>query len=106
MSKFFPSPNDLAMNNFENNSIAIPSIHDFDVFKCFLPLLSHVQLLWELVLTCEPIIVMAPTPDLCCEMVQSLVSIIWPLKYSSDYRPFFTIHDAEFKEYTQKLDQP
>ena len=33
-------------------------------------------------------------------------SIIWPLRYSSDYRPFFTIHDSEFKEYTTKTQAP
>ncbi len=26
--------------------------------------------------------------------------IIWPLRYASDYRPFFTIHNSEFQEIT------
>jgi hypothetical protein len=30
----------------------------------------------------------------------SLVHIIWPLRYASDYRPFFTIHNSEFHEIT------
>jgi hypothetical protein len=29
-----------------------------------------------------------------------LVHIIWPLRYASDYRPFFTIHNSEFQEIT------
>jgi hypothetical protein len=28
------------------------------------------------------------------------VHIIWPLRYASDYRPFFTIHNSEFQEIT------
>jgi len=28
------------------------------------------------------------------------VHIIWPLRYASDYRPFFTIHNSEFHEIT------
>ena len=39
-------------------------------------------------ITCEPIIVMAPTPDVTCEVVQALVSTIYPLKYVPDFRPF------------------
>ena len=87
-------------------NVLIPSIYSLNVYKSFLPVISHIQLLWELVITCEPLIVMAPTPDACSEVVQSLVSVISPLKYSRDYRPFFTIHDSEFKEYTSKKQSP
>ena len=27
-------------------------------------------------------------------------SIIYPFKWGSDYRPYFTIHDSEFREFT------
>lgn len=84
----------------------IPSVLSMNVYSSLLPVISHVQLIWELVITCEPIIVMASTPDVCSDVVQSLVSIISPLKYSSDFRPFFTIHDSEFKEYTTKTQAP
>ena len=77
-----------------------------NVYSSLLPIISHVQIIWELVITCEPIIVMASTPDVCSDVVQSLVLIISPLKYSSDFRPFFTIHDSEFKEYTTKTQAP
>lgn len=33
-------------------------------------------------------------------------SLITPLHYCSDYRPFFTIHDTEFKEYTTRTQAP
>ena len=33
-------------------------------------------------------------------------SMIWPLKYAKDYRPYFTIHDSEFTEYTTKTQAP
>jgi len=32
--------------------------------------------------------------------------MIAPLRYCGDYRPYFTIHDAEFKEYTNKAQAP
>lgn len=33
-------------------------------------------------------------------MIGLFDSLIHPLQYCLDYRPFFTIHDPEFKEYT------
>lgn len=32
--------------------------------------------------------------------------MIVPFKYCSDYRPYFTIHDSEFKEYTSDVAVP
>lgn len=32
--------------------------------------------------------------------------MIAPLKYCTDYRPYFTIHDSEFKEYTSDAPSP
>lgn len=49
---------------------------------------------------------MTSQPSICSAVVQALVGTIWPLKYASDYRPYFTIHDAEFKEYTSKTQAP
>ncbi|XP_077862592.1 protein DENND6A-like [Saccoglossus kowalevskii] len=86
--------------------IVIPSVNEVEVFKCFQPVLPHIQLLWELILTNEPIVVMAPSPTFCSDTVQALVFMMSPLKYTSDYRPYFTIHDSEFKEYTTKTQAP
>lgn len=36
----------------------------------------------------------------------SFFSLISPLKYSGDFRPFFTIHDSEFRDYTTKKCAP
>ncbi|GIX67802.1 protein DENND6A, partial [Caerostris extrusa] len=96
-----PSEEKHSISFFEK--INIPSTIEVDIFRCFLPILSHIQLLWELVITSEPIIVMAGSPNITCDMVQALICMIWPLRYCCDYRPFFTIHDSEFKEYTTKV---
>ncbi|GIY16358.1 protein DENND6B [Caerostris darwini] len=99
-----PSEEKHSISFFEK--INIPSTIEVDIFRCFLPILSHIQLLWELVITSEPIIVMAGSPNITCDMVQALICMIWPLRYCCDYRPFFTIHDSEFKEYTTKVQAP
>ena len=54
----------------------------------------------------QPIVVIAPSPTLVAQAVEALVSLIRPLKYMSDYRPYFTIHDTEFKDITTKTQAP
>lgn len=72
---------------------------DLDLYKYFYPVISDLQLLWEMILTCEPFIVITHTPDVCANFVHAMISLIYPFKYNADYRPFFTIHDPEFREY-------
>ncbi|NXD73353.1 DEN6B protein, partial [Eolophus roseicapillus] len=86
--------------------LVLPSIHELDLFRCFQPVLIHIQMLWELMLLGEPIVVMAPSPTVSSEMVLSLTSCLAPLRYCCDYRPYFTIHDSEFKEYTTRTQAP
>ncbi|XP_041047350.1 DENN/MADD domain containing 6Aa isoform X1 [Carcharodon carcharias] len=87
-------------------SFALPTIHEVDLFRCFCPIFFHIQMLWELVLLGEPLVVMAPSPAESSETVLALVCCVSPLKYCSDFRPYFTIHDSEFKEYTTRTQAP
>ncbi|XP_031424362.1 DENN/MADD domain containing 6Aa [Clupea harengus] len=87
-------------------SIVLPTIHEVDLFRCFYPVFFHIQMLWELVLLGEPLVVMAPSPSDSSDTVLALVSCISPLRYCSDFRPYFTIHDNEFKEYTTRTQAP
>ncbi len=80
----------------------LPSVHELNLGQALERLLPHAQLLWELVLLSEPIVVFAPSPQQTALVVQALVSLISPLRYATDYRPYFTIHDTEFKEYTTR----
>ncbi|XP_062842616.1 DENN/MADD domain containing 6Aa [Trichomycterus rosablanca] len=87
-------------------SVVLPTIHEVDLFRCFYPVFFHIQMLWELVLLGEALVVMAPSPAESSETVLALVSCIAPLRYCSDFRPYFTIHDSEFKEYTTRTQAP
>lgn len=51
----------------------LSSVHEIDIFQSLLSVLSHIHLLWELVLTAEPIVVMGSSPTDCSAMVQSLM---------------------------------
>uniref|UniRef100_A0A8C2YUS1 DENN domain containing 6B n=2 Tax=Chinchilla lanigera TaxID=34839 RepID=A0A8C2YUS1_CHILA len=86
--------------------VVLASVHELDLFRCFRPVLTHVQTLWELVLLGEPLVVLAPSPDVSSEMVLALTSCLQPLKFCCDFRPYFTIHDSEFKELTTRTQAP
>jgi Transport protein Avl9 len=67
------------------------------LYDAFQHTLSELWMLWELVLCGEPLLVMAGTPTGCCNAVLALLSLIEPaLSFAGDYRPYFTIHDADF----------
>ncbi|XP_047641850.1 protein DENND6B isoform X13 [Phacochoerus africanus] len=86
--------------------VVLSSVHELDLFRCFQPVLAHVQMLWELVLLGEPLVVLAPSPAVSSEMVLALTSCLQPLKFCCDYRPYFTVHDSEFKEFTTRTQAP
>ncbi|CAH0561898.1 unnamed protein product [Brassicogethes aeneus] len=81
-------------------------VDNVNLFEILQPVLSHIHLLWELVITSEPIVIMASSPTHCSSMVLALTRIINPLQYCGDYRPYFTIHDSEFKQFTSKMQGP
>ncbi|XP_071081895.1 protein DENND6B-like isoform X1 [Haliotis cracherodii] len=95
-----PIPHDIPAHTI------LPSLHEVDIYSAFQSILPHIQLLWELVLVGEPIVVMAASPSVTSNCVQALINLIAPLRYCSDFRPYFTIHDSEFKEYTTKVQAP
>ncbi|CAK9290673.1 unnamed protein product [Gordionus sp. m RMFG-2023] len=81
------------------NTIFIPNLYEFDIYNCLCPIISQIHLLWELVLICQPILVIGTSPSICSSVVEVLISLIWPIKYAPDYRPYFTIQDQDFKRY-------
>ncbi|CAG9855154.1 unnamed protein product [Phyllotreta striolata] len=81
-------------------------VEDLNLFEILQPVLSHIHLLWELVIVCEPIVVLASSPTHCSSMVLALTRLICPLQFCGDYRPYFTIHDSEFKQFTSKAQGP
>lgn len=89
----------ITLVNHHHSYHTILTAFDLDLYKYFYPVISDLQLLWEMILTCEPFIVIASTPCVCANFVQALISLIYPFKYNADHRPFFTIHDPEFREY-------
>jgi len=64
------------------------------------PCIQYLGVLWELTLLGEPLLVIANTPQLCSQAVLALTSLIRPFHYCNELRPYFTIHDSDFKSLT------
>jgi len=87
---------------FEAAHLQRPGLfQDINLYSCFRSLLPSLWTLWELMLTGQPLVVMAPNPSTCSESVLGLASLISPLPYQADFRPFFTIHNLDFKHFTR-----
>lgn len=67
--------------------IVLSSVHEIDIFRSLYTVLSYTHLLWELVLTAEPIVVMATSPCDCSHMVQSLI------RYAPAINFIFSLHN-------------
>ncbi|GBG33705.1 Protein DENND6A [Hondaea fermentalgiana] len=78
---------------------------DIPLFSTFGGLSVALWHIWELALAGEPILVLAPTPDRCSQAVLAIASLIAPIAYNGDYRPYFTIYDSDFMQISRKHDE-
>lgn len=69
------------------------SVNLYDSFRTQLPNLWY---LWELAVTGEPVLVLGGSPRACSEAVLGIASLVTPLVFRGDYRPFFTIYDSDY----------
>lgn len=53
--------------------IVLSSVNEIDIFRSICTVLPYTHLLWELVLTAEPVVVMSTSPSDCSHMVQTLM---------------------------------
>jgi len=57
--------------------------------------------LWELVICEIPLLIFSKTPSHCSHIVLSLISLIAPLRFTGDYRPFITIYDSDINVFSK-----
>lgn len=70
-------PLQIAQQSPAKTPIVLLSATEIDIFRSLYTVLSYTHLLWELVLTAEPIVVMATSPSDCSHMVQSLMRFVF-----------------------------
>ena len=78
--------------------------HSLNLYTIFQSHLHNLWYLWELTLTGAPLLVLTRSPASSSSAVLALLSLISPIEYRGDYRPYFTIYSADFKHYSQLCD--
>ena len=85
-----------------SSSTLFSSIHLYTTYQSMLP---NLWCLYELILCNDPILILGSTPHTCSNAVLSAISLISPLVYNGDYRPYFTLYDIDFKHYRTTLNK-
>lgn len=78
-------PLQIAQQSPAKTPIVLLSATEIDIFRSLYTVLSYTHLLWELVLTAEPIVVMATSPSDCSHMVQSLMRLVFFFEQVTHY---------------------
>ncbi|KAL4443165.1 hypothetical protein ABPG74_002232 [Tetrahymena malaccensis] len=113
--KSFQDLNILHVQSQQNGMQTMLSTHDcqekgffqeFNIFKVVKKNRIHnLWKIWEIVLTNQPLLIVADSPEECSELVFGAISLISPLEYVGDYRPYFTIYDLEYKTIKDECDK-
>jgi hypothetical protein len=72
---------------------------EVNLYRYFRFMLGNLWFLWELALTGKPMLVIATTAEECSYGVLGIMSLISPMTYCGDFRPYFTIYDHDFKHF-------
>ncbi|KAF2273947.1 DUF1630-domain-containing protein [Westerdykella ornata] len=63
----------------------------WDTIMPFFPCITDLYVLYEKLLLCESIVVIAQSPQLCSEAISSLLDLIRPVPYAGEVRPYMTM---------------
>ncbi|CAK0733784.1 hypothetical protein CVIRNUC_000332 [Coccomyxa viridis] len=74
------------------------AFYEVDVWQPLQEVAEKCWVVWELMVLAQPLMVIAPSPGACSGAVSALISLITPLPYTADFRPYFTIHDSIFAQ--------
>ena len=69
-----------------------------------LGLLPHLWTLWELIITGNNILVFSSSATVCSNVVTALLTLLAPLPYAGDHRPYISPYDSDIKLLAQACD--
>ncbi|EAS02801.2 polarity axis stabilization protein (macronuclear) [Tetrahymena thermophila SB210] len=61
--------------------------------------------IWEMILINQPFLLTTNTPSECSAAILGFISLISPLQFAGDYRPYFTVYDTEYKKINLEYEQ-
>jgi hypothetical protein len=74
---------------------------DINIYEVFRNVVANLWFLWECAITGQPLMVISQSPEVCTRAVLGVMSIIAPLIYAGDFRPYFTTYDPDFKHFQE-----
>jgi hypothetical protein len=90
-----PGPTPL-ISDTPNSIYAYEPIGSWDTIMPFMPCITDLYILYEKLLLCESVIVIAKSPQLASEAVSSMLDLICPVPYAGVVKPYMTMQ-ADFK---------
>ncbi|KAM0753112.1 DUF1630-domain-containing protein [Meredithblackwellia eburnea MCA 4105] len=78
--------------------VSLPTTPLSTLFHAGILTFSKILLLWELVLLGEPILIFSKDPRTGSELVNHLTNFIRPIIFGADFRPYYHIHDHDFRQ--------
>uniref|UniRef100_A0A6A7FWQ2 Protein DENND6A n=1 Tax=Hirondellea gigas TaxID=1518452 RepID=A0A6A7FWQ2_9CRUS len=76
------------------------SFQEMNLYHHFRHSLGNLWFLWELAITGRPLLIISKTPAGCAHAVLGLTSLISPIVFQGDFRPYFTVYDDDFKHFS------
>lgn len=85
-----PGPTPLISDKL-SSIYAYEPLGSFDIIMQFMPSISDLYVLYEKLVLCESIIVVAKSPQLASEAVSSLLDLVRPIPYAGIVKPYMTM---------------
>ncbi|TMW63520.1 hypothetical protein Poli38472_002461 [Pythium oligandrum] len=90
-----PSFGDVLLSKRPNQVTAFESI---GLYSSFMGVENCLWQLWQLAITGESLIILSPHARTCCQATLAFTSLIAPLKFEGDYRPYYALYEVDFDE--------
>lgn len=71
--------------------------HEINPVIALAGVLDQLQALWEILAVGEPLLVVGSTPTACSAAVMALLSLLHPLPFIGDWRPYLCIQDPDYE---------
>ncbi|KAE9039812.1 hypothetical protein PR001_g5258 [Phytophthora rubi] len=88
-----PSFGDLLLSKQTHQSTPFENI---GLYSSFVGLEESLWLLWQLAITGESFLILSPHARTCSQASLAFTSLIAPLQFQGDCRPYFTVYEADF----------
>ncbi|CAI5703482.1 unnamed protein product [Peronospora effusa] len=94
-----PSFGDLLLLKRTHQSTPFENI---GLYSSFMGFEESLWLLWQLAITGESVLILSPHARTCSQAVLAFTSLIAPLQFHGDCRPYFTVYETDFDTLSSK----